>query len=268
MRAILIEGDNLKKLHEIELEILLDVTNFCDKNNIQYFLCSGTLLGAVRHQGFIPWDDDVDISMPRKDFDRFIAISSQLPDKYVCQATKLDTEYPIPIVKVRKNGTIMKEVSMAHLNINHGVWIDIFPIDRVKFRKRLRIRAKCIHLITTVINYKLKVCKPSKITTLIFCSLISIIGIDKLDIVRTKLMTLEEKTNGTFYTNFVSNLGYNNLLFQEQVLFPTKKMEFEGHLFNVPAKSDSWLKKAYGDYLTLPPIEERINRHTVAELSI
>ncbi len=264
----LIDEDNLRKLHAVELQILTDVADFCDRHQIRYFLSSGTLLGAVRHQGFIPWDDDVDISMPRKDFDRFLSLASRLPEQYTCQASRFVPEYPIPIVKIRKKGTVMKEPAMADLPIEHGVWIDIFPIDRVSNVRRLPKRAHRIHLITTAIHYKLGISTPHKITTRLVCSMLSCLGLMRLDRLRTRFMTAEENTQGEFYTNFASNLGYRNLLFRSEVLFPLTKVEFEGRRFSAPADPDAWLKSAYGDYLKLPPPEERINRHKITELKL
>ena len=80
-KVIPIVGDYLEKLHTIQLQILIDIDMFCNAHHIQYFVSSGTLLGAVRHKGFIPWDDDIDISMPRKDFERFLSLSSMLPEE-------------------------------------------------------------------------------------------------------------------------------------------------------------------------------------------
>ena len=263
-----ITGKTLKDLHKVELQILLDVTHFCDDNKINYFLSSGTLLGAVRHKGFIPWDDDIDISMPRKDFEKFIQLSSKLPDKYVFQVTNICPNYPNMVAKVRKIGTIMKEPAMSHLSIDHGIWIDIFPIDKVSNVKYLNIRARIIYLLTTVINYKLKVVKPVKATTKMTCYFLSLLGVRYLDKLRTFFMSLDEHSKGTYYTSFASNLGYIKLLFSSEILFPFSKVEFEGHEFNAPAQPDIWLKNAYGNYMELPRREERKNSHLVVELKI
>lgn len=267
-KRINITGDLLKKLQEIELGILVDIAEFCDKNDIQYFLTSGTLLGAIRHNGFIPWDDDVDIAMPRKDFEKFLSIANQLPNKYVCQATRFNYNYPISIVKIRKKGTIMKEPVMEHLNIEHGVWIDVFPLDRVKYIDKLSFRAKKIAILSTAIGYKLGTRNLDKLKSKIVCGLLGCFGVRKLDCWREQLMTKEQDTDGRFYTNFVSNLGYKALLFDEKVFFPPKKHVFEENEFWIPADSDKWLSQAYGDYMKLPPLEKQINKHDISELKI
>lgn len=266
VKTIPIEGDILQRLHKVELEILLEVTDFCQKYGIRYFLSSGTLLGAVRHRGFIPWDDDVDISMPRRDFERFLSLAKELPEGYTCQATRLNQQYPIPIAKVRKNGTVMKEPAMAHLHMNHGIWIDVFPIDKVARVDKLDRRAHGIQLLTTAINYKLKVSKPMKMRTILACGCLSLLGVRLLDFWRTRLMMWEESCDVDLYTNFASNLGCRRLLFPGEVLFPLQKMEFEGYFFCVPAQPEKWLESAYDDYMTLPPKAEQVNRHKVVEL--
>ena len=265
---ITLSGDLLKQLQQTQLQILKDVAAFCDENEIKYCLTSGTLLGAIRHSGFIPWDDDVDISMPRQDFEKFLSLSDKLPNQYVCVATRFNDNYPIPIVKIRKKGTVMKEPSMAHLDINHGVWIDIFPLDKVNKESTLGKRAQFINLLTTAINSKCADLKPTKKTTKIICSLLCVLPVKTLDKLRTKIMTFEEKTNAKKLTSFASNLGPKSLLFSEDVYFPLKKMSFEDGQFYVPAKAEEWLIGAYGDYMQLPPEEQRVNRHKISQLKL
>lgn len=264
--CIPLKGEILKQVQSVELEILSVVTHFCDAHDIRYFLSSGTLLGAVRHNGFIPWDDDIDISMPRADFERFMSLHALLPREYECVATRFCDQYPIGIVKVRKNGTIMREPRMKNLNINHGIWIDIFPIDRVKNIERVKRRAKLVHLITMAISYKLGLESNVKLHTQIICRMLAYLEISRLDRIRTKIMTLEEKTDGEFFTNFVSNLGYKKLLFSESVLFPFSKVKFENDDYYAPAKPDQWLIQAYGEYWEFPPISEQVNRHKIMEI--
>ena len=106
------DAETLRKVHMVEKEILDEVVRVCDKNNISYFLMAGTLLGAVRHKGFIPWDDDIDVGMTYDNFKRFIEIAPrELNDKYFLQTWKNDNEYPFAAAKVRKKGTLFAEVA-------------------------------------------------------------------------------------------------------------------------------------------------------------
>ena len=268
LNEIHLQGELLKKVQQTELSILKEVAEFCDNNNIRYCITSGTLLGAVRHGGFIPWDDVIDISMPRADYERFVSLADKFIGGYEIVCTKLNSQYPIAICKVRKCDTVMKEPSMAHLNINHGVWIDIFPLDKVKNIKKIKMRAYKFNLITTVINYKLGVSKPHKLSTKAFCAVLGTISIANLDKIRTKIMSSDENTDAQYYTSFASNLGPDKLLFAHDIYFPLKKIKFEKEMFYAPSNSEYWLSSAYGEYMVLPPEEERVNRHKIMEIKI
>lgn len=112
------------------LETLLAVDEVCRKNDIRYYIIAGTLLGAVRHKGFIPWDDDLDIAMPRSDYDRFIAHCKEwLPEQYEMICTENDPDYPLPFAKIQNaNTTLIERMHMKYLG---GIYIDVFPLDGV-----------------------------------------------------------------------------------------------------------------------------------------
>lgn len=121
-----------KKLFKISIEILEEIKRICEKYNLRYFADSGTLLGAVRHKGFIPWDDDIDLRMPREDFEKFQEIApKELPEYYFLQTPVTDPEYEYDIIKVRDSRTTCLEKWRvdAHLHHNMGVWVSIFPLD-------------------------------------------------------------------------------------------------------------------------------------------
>lgn len=265
--VIELSGGLLRQVQLTELEILKAITSFLEENGLSYCLSSGTLLGAVRHGGFIPWDDDVDISMPRADFERLLSMADRLPEGLTLQATRLEEAYPLMMAKVRKDGTIMRETATASLPIHHGVWIDIFPLDRVKHENRLLRRAKIIALLTTAIYYRYGMTKPKPHTALL-CRLLGLFGVRRLDAWRTRVMMAEERTDGTLYTSFASNLGCKRLLFSEEVYVPFRRMPFEDADFFVPNQAEVWLQAAYGDFRTPPSEEKRKNVHRVQELKL
>lgn len=120
----------LLKLQQTELEILKTFDTLCSQYDLTYFITAGTLLGAVRHQGFIPWDDDIDVVMPRKDFDRLSVVCREhLPEKYFYQSRKTDANYPFFFAKIRKNGTRVTEPTLNKIAMHTGIYIDIFPLD-------------------------------------------------------------------------------------------------------------------------------------------
>lgn len=127
---IFMDKETLRKVQLVQLEILIEVDRACKENGIRYWLDSGTLLGAVRHKGFIPWDDDLDIAMQRADYDRFLELApSILGENYFLQHWNNDPGYPLPWAKVRKKGTIYTEYQFQNLNSYNGIYIDVFPFD-------------------------------------------------------------------------------------------------------------------------------------------
>lgn len=131
--------DQLIKIQQIELSILNEFSKICQKHNLTYFLVGGSCLGMIRHKGFIPWDDDIDLGMPRKDYQKFCEIAkAELPDDLVLQNFDTEPQCGLVFGKIRKKGTILSENYSYHINMNQGVWIDIFPYDFVSNNKWIR----------------------------------------------------------------------------------------------------------------------------------
>lgn len=128
------EDKNIAAAQKVMLDILIEVHKICVKHNITYWLEAGTLLGAVRHKGFIPWDDDIDISMPREDYEKFLEIAQrELPSDLFLQTNKTDPEYSREITKVRKLNTLLIETGeTGNENYCHGIFIDIFHMIIIK----------------------------------------------------------------------------------------------------------------------------------------
>ena len=120
----------IKDVQRVELDILIKVARLCEERGLTYFIESGTALGAVRHGGFIPWDDDIDIGMPRQDYEKFLDIAQkELGDEYFVQTRETDPNAPFSFAKVRKNGTTFIEWNKRNIKMHHGIYIDIFPYD-------------------------------------------------------------------------------------------------------------------------------------------
>jgi lipopolysaccharide cholinephosphotransferase len=133
-------GIDLERLQRHQLQVALHVRNLCERHGIRYFLVAGTLLGAVRHQGFIPWDDDLDIGMLREDYDRFIELAqNELPEDYFVQTYMSDPFMPLPYAKIRVNGTVLREVASRDCQWHSGIFIDIFPFDGVPANQMVRV---------------------------------------------------------------------------------------------------------------------------------
>lgn len=127
-------NNKLRKLQLTELEILKKVDQVCRQYQINYFLIAGTLLGAVRHKGFIPWDDDIDIGMLRSDYEKFIDIclhKQALGKEYYLHCNESDEDYYLPFIKVKKNNTTFAEKCNENIDTHKGIFIDVFPYDNV-----------------------------------------------------------------------------------------------------------------------------------------
>ena len=125
-----IESERTQYLQEEGLKILSEFHRICEAHNLLYILDYGTLLGAVRHKGFIPWDDDIDVSMPRKDYEKFLEVCEySLKESFLLQTNKTDPNYFYPYAKLRISDDRLKENLVSHFDMIHGPWIDIFPFD-------------------------------------------------------------------------------------------------------------------------------------------
>ena len=130
---------NLYDIKTLELDLLINFDKFCKENNLIYFIAYGTLLGAIRHGGFIPWDDDIDIQMPRTDYEKFLTLRDKYESSFYGNVIKTlgDKGYPFPFTKIENKNTLVIEHKMT-TKIKTGVWVDIFPMDGLpKYFKKI-----------------------------------------------------------------------------------------------------------------------------------
>ena len=125
-----ISTDEMTALKKIEVEILKEFVAACDELGLRYYLLGGTLLGAIRHQGFIPWDDDIDVGMPRQDYEIFLEKGQELLSKNLfIQHLRSEENYLLPFAKIRNSDTAFIQDSVKKRSMNHGIFIDVFPLD-------------------------------------------------------------------------------------------------------------------------------------------
>jgi len=269
------------KTDKIQLEMLLEVDRICKKHFIPYSLFGGTLLGAIRHKGYIPWDDDIDICMQRKDYERFIEIcKKELSSEYFLQTFKTDRDYYYQFAKIRKNGTLFLEYLDSELkNMHHGVFIDIFPLDNVIIDKFIgKVHLFLSLLLFRFTNTRTKVRCSKRFQNLILRH-ICYLSHYFLKFFPKKLWTWFHEKVITFFSNkdtkYLSHLTnspsissiYGHLIEKEN-FYDTIDWDFEGFKFPVPRNYDKILSKTYGDYMTLPPEEERHSIHYILEVKI
>lgn len=262
------DSDVLIKLQKEQFDIAKKVTGICDKYNLQYFLIGGTLLGAVRHGGFIPWDDDFDLGMPRKDYDEFLKIAQiELGNDYYLHAHETDKEYWLSFAKVRKNGTLFNEKSIMTITTHKGIFIDVFPFDNIisPANKLLPWLSKIINTLSVAIYLKrgLDLGVEPSIKQKLFLLFRKLISIKTLACFQRKFMTLYNNRNTEYWTNWGSYYGYKKETMPKEKFLPLTQLSFEGAKFKVPNNYDYVLTKIFGDYMLPPPVEKRVGLHAV-----
>lgn len=249
---------NLRQLQLEELTILREVKRICEYYGIKYYLTAGTLLGAVRHNGFIPWDDDIDVAMPREDYDRFINVcKAELSNRFFLQNSYIEKCYPFYFSKIRINGTEVHEQIFEGIEINKGIYIDIFPLDvcpknpdKAKFQFKMVRLLTCAYIGRVNKNYcfeykKSYVFLVYRILKLMPCALIRWLRKTVAEAPAIFgscgcLCTLDGTHDYPAET-------YDRPWFREQT-----ELLFEGELYPVPVGWHDLLANMYGDYMTIP----------------
>lgn len=248
----------------IEVELLKKFIKACEENNLNYFLIGGTAIGAVRHKGFIPWDDDFDIGMLRVDFDQFLSISKKYFNgssevQYGIQKNSLAT-----FMRIRNANTTAIIRNQKDMDINHGVFIEIYPFDKVPSGKMLRtMQWKLSAALIDVMQHRYND-KKLGITAKILGAIFSKRTPDGIFIVWNKVCTFFNKYNMK-KVDTVSIPIYSASevdLYDECDVKETQLTDFEDFKVKIPVGNDKCLRKTYGDYMELPPLEQRGMHHS------
>lgn len=267
----MVDSDKSRRLKETQLEILLAFDKACRDLGLSYFLDSGTLLGAARHQGYIPWDDDIDVGMVREDYDMFLAKGQQyLGDRYFLQSKVSDPSAPFLFTKVRKNGTRMTEVSVAHHSMHQGIWIDVFPYDCIR-ATHSSIRSKMIRREMIYKLYRRRVrSKPSfdrprlrSALRILTWRLAQLVDDDFCQRHIDGLRDRRVDTTAGYYTCLAYSVDFP--LLRHSDVFPLTSLKFEGRDFPVINNWRKYLQQVYGNWKVLPPVEQRTS-HTTSDI--
>lgn len=264
------EPEVLLTLQQEILSILDDFLRLCNENNLEYFGIAGTGIGALRHKGFIPWDDDIDIAMPRKDFERLLKlVRQQMGDKYTVLNAKTFKNYPLMTTRLVKKGTVFVEEVMKDVDCPFGIFLDLYVLDNVSdnpfmyqfqswsawfFSKLMILRcipkptlqqkgvkAKVIWLICDCVYRAMTLCRISPEWLMRRCEA----ACRHYEKKNTSRMAFLPDTSP--YWNVVDKRKYH----------PLKALEFEGRMMNFPGNIGDMLTNMYGDYMELPPPEKR-----------
>jgi len=263
-----LSSEELGELQNIELELLVEFDRICRKHNITYSIDGGTLLGAVRHGGFIPWDDDADVILVRKEYEKFLSVVDKEldTDKFYLQDLNRTAGYRWGYAKLRRANTDFVRLNQEHMPYKQGVFLDVFVCDNVPDNYILR----CICNFNSFIYRKIFYSEVGKHTSS---------GLIKL--VYKVLNLIPEKIIKKCYANYVKFRNRKSTKMVKCLTFPacnrvygykrkwyedTIDMKFEGVTLKACRDYDEYLKFLYGDYMKLPPIEKR-KVHTVSKIT-
>lgn len=274
------DRETLRTVQLTQLMLAKEVKRVCEELHIDYFLDSGTLLGAVRHKGFIPWDDDLDIGMLRRDYERFVAEAPAiLGDKFFLQTWHSDTHFGLPFAKLRLNDSEYIEYNSRHTKAHCGIYVDIFPYDKypnysgkkISFKiDRLRymfFRMCLLQKLGYFDKYEksgfTRNCKYSllKFTAHLFTRETLVGRFEKLCVLHNS------EDTGLYYEQ-AGAAGYGEWVVPASCFENLVVLPFEGDTFLCPADYDLYLKSVYGDYMKLPPEEKRMNRHNILRVRL
>lgn len=271
---VYLSGTDLRQVQLAQLEILKEFAAVCEQHNLQYFLCFGTLLGAVRHRGFIPWDDDLDVGMPREDYDRFLEIADQALDhkKYYCLSWNTHPDYGMPYAKIKKKGTIYQEERGSKKH--NELFIDVFPYDVYPGTVRSFLcQALPLSFLGIIIRLKTGE-KPwdgkgiggrIKYIPFLIASIFSQTGVLKKKY--DKLARHYNNKPDQYVHRKVCRENAKPLkwVVHKKMILPTEPILFEDDYFQAPVNADAYLRSSFGDYMTPPPKGQRENRHGIIE---
>ena len=261
---------DIADLKRIEVDLLNALDDYCMSHNLRYYLTYGTLIGALRHKGFIPWDDDIDVIMPRTDYDILISSFNQENNNPNVNLVShsIDKNYYIPLAKLVNNKTVLKENVTVEYEM--GVYLDIFPLENLgdsleDARSRLKrgFRYDEELMIKTVKWRKGR----SLAKNLALVGGKTVLAIKSVSKILEDLEAYCRETESDQFTKYVGVMsgiskGDDSRIFEKEWFEQTMMVEFEGKQFPAPIGADALLRKLYGDYMKLPPEDQRISHHS------
>ena len=250
-------NDTLKRLHGAQLEIMDEIHRICHKHGIRYFLDSGTALGAVRHKGFIPWDDDVDIGMLRDDYERFLDVAGkELKERFFLQHKATEPRYQKYNAKLRLRGTFFPEEGTEGYS-QRGIFVDIYPFDYCGNTREEAIRSvRRERKMLRFLRFRQTGESRRGLKALLYrvCGLVPESSVEK-----RYLRFCRRYRTGKFLTCYSYRmLQSKDLVFPREVLEGCEETAFEDRKYDIMSAWDAYLRIMYGDYMVLPKESDRV----------
>jgi lipopolysaccharide cholinephosphotransferase len=266
------EGDDLRRLQLAQLQIAVEVTDLCDRHGIRYALLGGSALGARRHRGFIPWDDDMDMGMLRDDFERFLDVARQeLSDSLYVQYWLDDPHMGATFAKVRRNNTVMLEEGSKDTGGHKGISIDIFPFDNVAegfvaypWKLELRFWKRLLRHQTGYTIKKLRF--PLYLADLPARLAARIVSPGRAKLRMHQVMTRFRHHPSDRVLAVGGAYDFKKDMLKVSWLSDVTRQPFEDRNLYCPTAIDDYLAHMYGDFMTLPPVEQRKAKHRIRQL--
>ena len=260
----MMEEMTLEEIKKTEIEILDVIAKFCDERKINYWIDCGTLLGAIRHKGFIPWDDDIDVGMLRPDYDRFMKEFNGYDPGYEFHCAELESNWIRAFGRVVDTNTMMKYPAMNY--IVHGICVDVFiydnaPNDDETVKKMFRKRDFLYKLLFPRLNSVLSPVKGSIFRKICGHAARLILKLFPRDYFVRKLVENSRRYISEDTKRVGNFSAYMPMVCDKDVFDSFIDVEFEGKKYKAPVGYDKWLRAFYGDYMQLPPVEKRVRKH-------
>lgn len=253
----------MNKLQQVEFEILNEFIKVCQTLNLQYYLICGSALGSAKYKGFIPWDDDIDVALPRSDYDIFVEqAQTLLPEYYFVQNYKTDRYYHHFCSKIRDSRTTYIESDQKNLNIHHGVFIDVIPLDILPEDKYFKAKYRFFHICQLMYLES-----QEKYKNVIKFILRPFVNIKKVYASFEKYLKNNTLSGIGPYCNFHNSK--NNKLYMDQAIYGDGVLaEFEGINVIIPEKYNEYLTAYYGDWRADLPVEQQVGHHYYTVLDL
>lgn len=266
--------EQLRNLQLKSLEILLYFKEFCEQHNLRFYLCGGCCIGAVRHKGFIPWDDDVDVFMPRDDYEKLFKIWNKYADtsKYSCNRTTENKFIGNVMTTICDNTTTVVRPWQKGKDGSKGVMIDVLPLDGCAPSGIKRKIQMMWSMIFSLYCSKMVPVNHGKMVSLVAKLLLGIIFGNKA---KTRIWKYAERQmsrynikDSKYITELCSGPGYMKNEYPKEIFESVVYKEFEGYMMPVPKGYDGYLKMAFGEYMKFPPLEKQIPHHDIVYMDL